>query len=554
MADVDDGGIQDDSDDQGRHVECDDDFQVLPDEDYNDDDNDGEDTENELYDTLQVVCNASSSSDSYSPFPSKQHALLYLLLHCPRPIYYSSDGTPFYANSMMATIRHCFANQLFASVVQRYPVQPDMELMEMYHGERWRTDPKLQTPMAVLPGSELHIQAHILLTLDQLKMAFTSVVYLYPEPGALVILESSDFKVTNILTIVSPPSSLLRYMLDSNTLEQLGMKEFEDFIQPHPLKYSGLGKPVVTAPIILYSDDTSGNKSKKWNCFNSWCFLVAGLPRSENSQLRNIHFITCSNKVSVLDMSRPVAEDIKTLQEGITVFDAFLKTEVIVRAPVVCLIADNPRAAEVINHRGGSSRKYCRKCMVDREVDPVDVSTLHTKDVSLSQMRTIQSAQTESEKESLRTSFGLRERENPMLSLNVDLYQSTPVECLHAILLGPVKYLLKRFIAGLKKEQKAKVLAIVQQFNYSGFDVRLYGNIIKHHCSFVGRDYKAWAQMAAFIVTPYVTTNERKLWLALLKVFSLAYCVPFNPNCSEESRQVCIGVCRPGEGIQPTNV
>ncbi len=28
MADVDDGGIQDDSDDQGGHVECDDDFQV----------------------------------------------------------------------------------------------------------------------------------------------------------------------------------------------------------------------------------------------------------------------------------------------------------------------------------------------------------------------------------------------------------------------------------------------------------------------------------------------------------------------------------------------
>ncbi len=149
------------------------------------------------------------------------------------------------------------------------------------------------------------------------------------------------------------------YLYNYNALQ-----EFEDFIQPHPLKYSGLGKPVVTAPIILYSDDTSGNKSKKWNCFNSWCFLVAGLPRSENSQLRNIHFITCSNKVSVLEMSRPVAEDIKTLQEGITVFDAFLKTEIIVRAPVICLIADNPRAAEVVNHRGGSSRKYCRKCMV----------------------------------------------------------------------------------------------------------------------------------------------------------------------------------------------
>ena len=29
--------------------------------------------------------------------------------------------------------------------------------------------------------------------------------------------------------------------------------------------------------------------------------------------------------------------------------------------------------------------------------------------------------------------------------------------------------------------------------------------------------------MAAFIVTPYVTNNERKLWLALLKVSALHF-------------------------------
>ncbi len=63
-------------------------------------------------------------------------------------------------------------------------------------------------------------------------------------------------------------------------------QEYDTFTQPHPLKSVSLGRPVVMAPLIIYSDDTSGNKSKKWNCFNSWFFLLAGLPRQENSQLR----------------------------------------------------------------------------------------------------------------------------------------------------------------------------------------------------------------------------------------------------------------------------
>jgi len=47
-------------------------------------------------------------------------------------------------------------------------------------------------------------------------------------------------------------------------------------------------------PLLLYTDDTSGNRNK----FDSWCFLLAGLPKAKNSQLHNIHFIGCSNKCS----------------------------------------------------------------------------------------------------------------------------------------------------------------------------------------------------------------------------------------------------------------
>ena len=118
-------------------------------------------------------------------------------------------------------------------------------------------------------------------------------------------------------------------------------------------------------PIILYTDDTSGNKSKQWNKFDLWCFKLAGLPNKENSKLHNIHMITCSNKCAVLDMAQPLVDDLKSLeQEGIIAYDAFLDAEVLVVAPVICALCDNPRCAEISNHSGSSAVMFCRKCMV----------------------------------------------------------------------------------------------------------------------------------------------------------------------------------------------
>ena len=66
-------------------------------------------------------------------------------------------------------------------------------------------------------------------------------------------------------------------------------------------------------PLLLYTDDTSGSRSKKWNKFDCWCFLLAGLGHKENAQLHNIHFITYSNQVSTVDMSVPIVDDLRML-------------------------------------------------------------------------------------------------------------------------------------------------------------------------------------------------------------------------------------------------
>ena len=76
------------------------------------------------------------------------------------------------------------------------------------------------------------------------------------------------------------------------------MQEYRAFTTPHKLKAVAGDTPVLMLPLILFSDDTSGNKSKQWNKFDSWCVKLAGLPNEDNQKLQNIFHICSSNKVT----------------------------------------------------------------------------------------------------------------------------------------------------------------------------------------------------------------------------------------------------------------
>ena len=104
----------------------------------------------------------------------------------------------------------------------------------------------------------------------------------------------------------------------------------------HHLKSVANGIPVIIAPLFLYSDDTSGNKSKQWNKFDLWCCSLACLPKHEVRHFTNIHLICCSNRHSAVDMSGPIVEDLLMLEEGMIIYDSFMKTDVYVIAPVIC--------------------------------------------------------------------------------------------------------------------------------------------------------------------------------------------------------------------------
>ena len=60
-------------------------------------------------------------------------------------------------------------------------------------------------------------------------------------------------------------------------------QETASYLAPHTLKAKAAGMRVVMVPLILFSDDTSGNKSKKCHKFESWYLALAGLPRHLNA-------------------------------------------------------------------------------------------------------------------------------------------------------------------------------------------------------------------------------------------------------------------------------
>lgn len=101
--------------------------------------------------------------------------------------------------------------------------------------------------------------------------------------------------------------------------------------------------------------------------------------------------------------------------------------------------------------------------------------------------------------------------------MNYIFHRSTPIEALHTILLGCSKYMLREFMGSRSSQHKKEIMARINAFSYCGFTCRISSNI-SYFKSFVGRDFKAFMQMALFVLQPYFSESEKKCWFLLAKV------------------------------------
>ena len=102
-----------------------------------------------------------------------------------------------------------------------------------------------------------------------------------------------------------------------------------------------------------------------------------------NAQFENMHLFCVSIKVCHLEMAISMVDDLKVLQYGVwcmcmvygvwCMFDAYLNREVLVLAPVMACMCDNPRASEVVGHLRGSPNACYRQYLVSCNI------VLHTQ-------------------------------------------------------------------------------------------------------------------------------------------------------------------------------
>lgn len=62
---------------------------------------------------------------------------------------------------------------------------------------------------------------------------------------------------------------------------------------------------------MLYSDNTPGNVSKKWNKHMSFYFTLAGLPPRLGSLASNVKFLSSSHAASELEMADSIFDEPK---------------------------------------------------------------------------------------------------------------------------------------------------------------------------------------------------------------------------------------------------
>lgn len=130
----------------------------------------------------------------------------------------------------------------------------------------------------------------------------------------------------------------------------------------------------------------------------------------------------------------------------------------------------------------------------------------------------------------------------------LDPHQDTPVEILHVILLGFVKYLWRDLVQNQLKN-KSKELELLQTriscFDVSGLGISpLAGTtLVQYSGSLTGRDFRAIAQVAPFVAYDLVSAECLATWVSLSKLIPLVWQPDIFDVNSHIVRSTVLSIC-----------
>ena len=100
---------------------------------------------------------------------------------------------------------------------------------------------------------------------------------------------------------------------------------------------------------------------------------------------------------------------------------------------------------------------------------------------------------------------------------DIDPHKDTPVELLHVVLLGFVKYFWRDAISRLNNDQKQVLIVRVSSASTLGLSFpSLSGKtLVQYSGSLTGRDFRSIVQIAPFVLYDLVPSPCYRAWIAL---------------------------------------
>ncbi|KAI8456151.1 hypothetical protein BY996DRAFT_4636597 [Phakopsora pachyrhizi] len=318
-----------------------------------------------------------------------------------------------------------------------------------------------------------------------------------------------------------------------NILHEITSEGTEIIQLPNPWRVKADGKMIRHIPLNFYSDDTSGNVSKQWNKHISIFMSLAGLPPKHSNQEFNTLFVATSNIATALELAAPVCDELNNISlSGFTAFDYvynFIGCKPnghnvfffpFVQQDLRCWTATKNSAYNTWEHfQQGAPKNQIH----------LSITNLGVKDMlNQTVMKVIQ------EDQDTRLVFNIKKLHeertqqlfNPFFELKgFDGHKDTPVEVLHVVLLGILKYLYRDLIGGLSANKKEELIARLQSFDTNNLNIQPIKAkyLIQHYSSLVGKDFKVLIQAAPFIFFPLIEESKCKIWTSICHLCSFIF-------------------------------
>ncbi|KAI8453542.1 hypothetical protein BY996DRAFT_6431484 [Phakopsora pachyrhizi] len=307
---------------------------------------------------------------------------------------------------------------------------------------------------------------------------------------------------------------------------------------------------------------------------------LAGLPPKLSNQEFSTLFVATSNIATALELAAPVCDELNNLSlSGFTAFDYSLQEHVLVLPVVLLFMADSPIHAEITSTmQPNVSLQPCRICKLKAENKKekatgtyvynfigckpnvqqdlrcwtatknsayntwelfqqgapknqihLSITKLGVKDMlNQTVMKVIQ------EDQDTRLVFNIKKLHeertqqlfNPFFELKgFDGHKDTPVEVLHVVLLGILKYLYCDLIGGLSANKKEELIARLQNFDTNNLNIQPIKAkyLIQHYSSLVEKDFKVLIQAAPFVFFQLIEDSKHKIWTSLCHLCSFIF-------------------------------